>query len=65
MTQHLSIMIIGRGAREHTISNAYERSPQVNRIVVVPDNDFIGYGRKKEVVIDKECSLKDPNSILA
>lgn len=65
MTQHLSIMIVGSGAREHTISNAYERSPQVNRIIVAPGNDFIGYRRQKEVVIDKECSLKDPGSILA
>jgi phosphoribosylamine---glycine ligase len=65
MTQHLSIMIVGSGAREHTLSNAYESSPQVNRIIVVPGNDFIGYKRQKEVVIDNECSLKDPNSILA
>ena len=65
MTQHFSIMIVGSGAREHAISNAYEKSPKVNRIIVAPGNDFIGYRRKKEVIIDKECSLKDPNSILA
>jgi len=58
-------MVVGSGAREHVISKAYERSPQVNRIIVAPGNDFIGYRRQKEVVIDKECSLKDPNSILA
>jgi len=65
MTQHLSVMIVGSGAREHTLSNAYESSPQVNIIIVTPGNDFIGYRRQKEVVIDKECSLKDQNSILA
>ena len=65
MTQHLSIMIVGSGAREHTISNAYENSPQVDRIIVAPGNDFIGYRRQKEVVVEKECYLKDPDSILA
>ena len=65
MIQHLSVMIVGSGAREHTLSNAYETSPQVNRIIVAPGNDFIGYRRQKEFVIDKECSLKDPDSILA
>jgi len=64
MTQHLSIMIVGSGAREHTISNAYESSPQVNRIIIVPGNDFIGYGRQKEVITNRSCSLKDPESIL-
>ena len=64
MAQHLSVMIIGSGAREHAISQAYEKSPQVDRIIVVPGNDFIEYKRQKEVLIDKNCSLKDPFSIL-
>lgn len=64
MTQHLSIMIVGSGAREHTISNAYEKSPQVQKIIITPGNDFIGHRRQKEVIIDKECSLKNSESIL-
>ena len=64
MTQHLSVMIVGSGAREHTISHTYEKSPQIDKIIVAPGNDFIGYGRQKEVIIDKNCSLKNPESIL-
>ncbi len=64
MTQDFSVMLIGSGAREHTISKAYEKSPEVTRIIVAPGNDFIGYKRQKEVLIDKNCSLKDPYSIL-
>lgn len=65
MTQHLSVMIVGSGAREHTVSNAYEKSQQIDRIIVAPGNYFIGYGRQKEVIIDRNCSLKNPDSILA
>jgi len=57
-------MVIGSGAREHTISYVYEKSSQVDRIIVAPGNDFIAYRRQKEVLIDKECSLKNPQSIL-
>ena len=64
MTQHLSVMIVGSGAREHTISHAYEKSPQINRIIVAPGNDLIGYGRQKEVIVDENCSLKNPESVL-
>ena len=64
MTQHLSVMIVGSGAREHTISCAYERSQQVDRIIVAPGNDFIAYRRQKEVFTDKNCSLKNPKFIL-
>lgn len=59
-----SVLIIGSGAREHAISRAYEKSPQVERIIIAPGNDFIRYNRQKEVVIEKECSLKDPTSLL-
>jgi len=51
MAKSLSVLIIGSGAREHAISNAYEKSPQVERIIVAPGNDFIGFGRQKEVII--------------
>lgn len=64
MTQHLSVMIVGGGAREHTISTVYENSPQVNKIIVAPGNGFIGYQRKKEVIIDPDCLLKDAQSLL-
>lgn len=64
MPQNQSVLIIGSGAREHTISHAYEKSPSVSKIIVAPGNDFIAFNRKKEVLIDKNCSLKDPQSIL-
>ncbi len=64
MTQYLSVLIVGSGAREHTISQAYEKSSQVDRLIITPGNDFIAYGRQKEVIADKECSLKSPESIL-
>ncbi len=64
MAENLIVLIIGAGAREHAISQAYEKSPQIKKIIVAPGNDFITYKREKEVVIDKNCSLKDPQSIL-
>ncbi|MCK5149385.1 phosphoribosylamine--glycine ligase [Candidatus Pacearchaeota archaeon] len=64
MAQNLSVLIVGSGAREHAISNSYEKSTQVEKIIVAPGNDFACYKRKKEVIIDKNCSLKDPQSIL-
>src|SRR3989344_489750 len=65
MAQHLSVMVVGSGAREHALSQAYEKSSQVSRVIVAPGNDFIAYLRKKEVLIDKGCSLTDPFSILS
>ena len=62
--EDLTILLIGSGAREHTISCAYEKSPNVKRIIIAPGNDFIGYRRQKEVVIDKNGSLKNPISLL-
>lgn len=59
-----SVLIIGGGAREHALSRAYEKSNQAERIIVAPGNDFIGFKREKEVVIDKGCSLKNPESLL-
>ena len=65
MAQDLTIVIIGSSAREHVISCAYEKSPLVNRVIVAPGNDFIAYGIDKKTITDKNCSLKDPGSILA
>ena len=62
--ENLTILVVGSGAREHAISRAYEKSHHVKKIIVAPGNDFIGYDREKDVIIDKDCSLKDPSSIL-
>ncbi|MGM5488901.1 MAG: phosphoribosylamine--glycine ligase [Nanobdellota archaeon] len=59
----VSVMIVGNGAREHVISCAYEKS-DASRIIVTPGNDLIPFKREKEVIIDKNCSLDDPASIL-
>lgn len=64
MVEDTKVLIIGNGAREHVISEAYEKSKGVKKIIVAPGNDFICYKRKKEVLIDENCSLKDPNSLL-
>lgn len=62
--EDLTILIIGSGAREHALSCAYEKNPKIKKIIVAPGNDFISYNRKKEIIIDKNCSLKNPDSIL-
>ena len=59
-----TVLIIGGGAREHAISCAYEKSASVEKIIVAPGNDFIPFKRKKEVAIDKNCDLNNPESIL-
>jgi len=64
MVDNLSVLIVGSGAREHAISQAYEKSRHIDRIIVAPGNDFIAYNRKKEVIIDKNCNLKKPESFL-
>jgi phosphoribosylamine--glycine ligase len=64
MPEDLTVMIVGSGAREHTISVAYEASPQVKKIIVAPGKDFMGIGRFKEVIADGNCKLKDAESIL-
>lgn len=64
MDDDISVMIVGSGAREHAISKAYEKSHLVDRIIVAPGNDFIGYNRVKDVIVNKNCSLKNPESIL-
>ncbi len=60
----LTIMICGSGAREHAISAAYEKSPHVEKIIVAPGNDWMTINRYKPVIIEKNCSLKDPDSLL-
>lgn len=58
------MLVIGSGGREDAISDAYERSPQVGRIIVSPGNDFMTYGRKIEVITDPDSHLKRRGSIL-
>ncbi len=65
MPEDLTVLVFGPGAREHVLTDAYERSRRVKKIVVAPGNDFIGFRRKKEVVIDANCDLKDVDSMLA
>lgn len=67
MREHFTVMITDASARAHAISCKYEEDPEVRRIIVAPGNPFIGYKRQKEVIIagSKECSLKDPASLLA
>jgi len=64
MHEGLTILIVGSGAREHAISYAYEKSDKVKKIIIAPGNDFIAYQRKKEVIIDKDCNVKQPHSFL-
>lgn len=61
----ITVLVIDGGARGHAISKAYERSKKVGRIIVAPGNDFIAFNRKKEVIVEKNCNLKDMESILA
>ena len=62
--EELTVMIVDSSARAHALSDAYERSPNVKRIIVSPGNDFIGYNRGKEVII-APGKLTDPQSFLA
>src|SRR3989344_771924 len=64
MGEDLTVLIIGAGAREHVISQLHERSSQVRKIIISPGNDFIGYNRDKEVIVDPNSDLKDPQTIL-
>lgn len=60
-----SVMVVDGGARGHVISEAYEKSDDVERIIVVPGNGLIPFRREKEVLADGNCGLTDPHSILA
>jgi len=62
--ENLTVMVVDASARAHAVSEAYERSPNVKRIIVSPGNDFIGFNRKKEVVI-APGKLTDAQSFLA
>ncbi len=62
--EDLTVMIVDSSARAHALSDAYERSSNVKRIIVSPGNDFIGYNRQKEVII-APGKLTDPQSFLA
>jgi len=53
MPEDLTVLVVGSGAREHAISNAYEHSSWVRKVIVAPGNDFIAHGRQKEVAVRK------------
>ncbi|MBI2043822.1 phosphoribosylamine--glycine ligase [Candidatus Pacearchaeota archaeon] len=61
--EDLTVMVVDGSARAHVISDAYERSPNVKRIIVTPGNDFIGWNRRKEVIV-VPADLKKPETIL-
>ncbi len=61
--ENLTVMVVDASARAHAVSEAYERSPNVKKIIVTPGNDFIGYKRSKEVIVEKG-KLTDPQSFL-
>jgi phosphoribosylamine---glycine ligase len=63
--EHATVLIIGSGAREHAISLAYEKSPEVKKIILSPGNDFMKHDRKKEVITDVNGSLRDATTVLA
>jgi phosphoribosylamine--glycine ligase len=65
MKEDLTVMVIGFGAREHALVDAYQRSTRVRKVVAVPGNDFMKVGARKEVIIDKSVNHRDPSSILA
>src|SRR3989338_3846571 len=65
MPEDMTVMVVDGGARGHVLSEAYENDPRVKKIIVAPGNDFIGHDRQKEVIIAKDCSLKNPASLLA
>ncbi len=65
--EDLTVMIVGSGAREHAISDAFEKSPQIKKLIVAPGNDFIAYKRQKEVIVNddcKACDLKKPETFV-
>jgi len=62
--ESLTVLVVGKGAREHVLSEAYEKSSHVKKIIIAPGNAFMTHRRDKEVLIDDECSLNDPDSIV-
>lgn len=64
MAEDLTVIIVDSGARGHVLSQMYEKSSQVKRIIGL-GNDFMGHKRRKEVIIEKKFDLKNPNTIYA
>lgn len=64
MPETQTIMIVGSGGREHTISAAYEHSDSVKRIVIAPGNDYHTWNRQKEVIREPAVSLYKSQTVL-
>ncbi|MFZ5955619.1 MAG: phosphoribosylamine--glycine ligase [Nanoarchaeota archaeon] len=62
--EEATILILDSGARGHVLAKAYEKSKDVKKIIVAPGNDFISFNAKKETIADKNCSLKNLETIL-
>ncbi len=60
----MRIMIVDSGARAHALSLVYEKSSIVKQVIVIPGNDFIVYQRQKDIIVDKQCSFFQPQTIL-
>lgn len=65
MARGVTVGIFDSGARAHAIWEAYAKDSHVKKGVIAPGNDFIQYTSTKEVVLVKECDLKNPQSIIA
>ncbi len=64
-----TVLIVGAGGRENALAEAYLESDNVGRVIIAPGNDFIPYSLKekypkKEIIIEKDCNLKDLDSLL-
>jgi len=67
--ENATVLIVGAGGRENTLAEAYLESKHVKRVIIAPGNDFIPYSLKerypdKEIIIEKDCNLKDRDSLL-
>ncbi|MFH1364919.1 MAG: phosphoribosylamine--glycine ligase, partial [Candidatus Aenigmatarchaeota archaeon] len=65
MPEDLTVMVVDPGARGHVISERYEISPHVKRIIAASANDFVGFNRRKEVIVDGNGCHTNPDAILA
>lgn len=58
------VLVVGGGGRGDVISRKHEESQDTRTVVVAGGDDWTGYKRKKEVIIEP-CDIKDAASIIA